>query len=266
MLDHIARIVVPPAEHIRPSVSGGRVYFEYEARDDPESLHLKSQADIAVWPTSVIIDLVWWMPLRVADISIVTIRNQLINSIGHARRRVQMASIVPAQMFRRTQPMLLPAFRCHSRLQFSRKSCIKSCHRPSVRSSSTSHNAASFRTPVPSALNGPPASARRYASTESPLSKTGLFDLHVANGGKMVPFAGYSMPVQYSGLSVGDSHRWTREKASLFDVGHMCVRLSKLLPRHSNLTLLITFYTGSNIASPVLARPLSSSNVHQHPS
>lgn len=37
----------------------------------------------------------------------------------------------------------------------------------------------------------------------------------------MVPFANYSMPVQYSDLSVGESHKWTREKASLFDVGHM---------------------------------------------
>lgn len=37
----------------------------------------------------------------------------------------------------------------------------------------------------------------------------------------MVPFAGYSMPVQYSSLSVGDSHHFTRTKASLFDVSHM---------------------------------------------
>ena len=64
---------------------------------------------------------------------------------------------------------------------------------------------------------------RGYASSSSlpPLRKTALFDLHVAKGGKMVPFAGYSMPVQYTDLTVGESHRWTREKASLFDVGHM---------------------------------------------
>lgn len=53
------------------------------------------------------------------------------------------------------------------------------------------------------------------------LGKTALYDLHLANGAKMVPFGGYSMPVQYSDLSVGESHKWTREKASLFDVGHM---------------------------------------------
>ena len=66
---------------------------------------------------------------------------------------------------------------------------------------------------------------RRTASTSSsdatPLERTSLYDLHVRHGAKMVPFAGYSMPVQYSDLSVGESHKWTREKASLFDVGHM---------------------------------------------
>ena len=66
---------------------------------------------------------------------------------------------------------------------------------------------------------------RRYASQSSgsgtTLQQTALHDLHVARGGKMVPFGGYSMPVQYEDLGVGESHKWTREKASLFDVGHM---------------------------------------------
>ena len=53
------------------------------------------------------------------------------------------------------------------------------------------------------------------------LNRTALYELHTRKGGKMVPFAGYSMPVQYSDLGVGESHKWTREKASLFDVGHM---------------------------------------------
>ena len=69
-------------------------------------------------------------------------------------------------------------------------------------------------------------SQRRQASGEaSPingdLGHTALHELHISNGGTMVPFGGYSMPVQYSDLGVGESHRWTREKASLFDVGHM---------------------------------------------
>lgn len=57
--------------------------------------------------------------------------------------------------------------------------------------------------------------------TESSPGRTALYDLHLEHGAKMVPFGGYSMPVQYSDLSVGESHAWTREKASLFDVGHM---------------------------------------------
>lgn len=59
------------------------------------------------------------------------------------------------------------------------------------------------------------------SASEGGLNHTALYRLHVSNGGKMVPFGGYSMPVQYSDLSVGESHKWTREKASLFDVGHM---------------------------------------------
>jgi hypothetical protein len=66
---------------------------------------------------------------------------------------------------------------------------------------------------------------RRHASSGSKqagqLQRTALYDLHVANGGKMVPFGGYSMPVQYADLGIGESHNWTRGKASLFDVGHM---------------------------------------------
>ena len=61
------------------------------------------------------------------------------------------------------------------------------------------------------------------SSSDGGLQRTALHELHVENGGKMVPFGGYSMPVQYSDLSVGESHKWTREKASLFDVGHMYI-------------------------------------------
>jgi aminomethyltransferase len=66
--------------------------------------------------------------------------------------------------------------------------------------------------------------AVRYASSPASsgsLSQTQLYDLHVAHGAKMVPFAGFSMPLQYSDLSHVESHHWTREKASLFDVSHM---------------------------------------------
>ena len=58
------------------------------------------------------------------------------------------------------------------------------------------------------------------ATSEAPLRRTPLFDIHVAAGAKMVPFAGYEMPVQYP-MGVLKEHLWTREKAGLFDVAHM---------------------------------------------
>ncbi|GFE65356.1 glycine cleavage system aminomethyltransferase GcvT [Litoreibacter roseus] len=54
----------------------------------------------------------------------------------------------------------------------------------------------------------------------SELLQTPLHDLHVSLGAKMVPFAGYAMPVQY-GLGVMKEHLHTRAKAGLFDVSHM---------------------------------------------
>lgn len=54
----------------------------------------------------------------------------------------------------------------------------------------------------------------------SDLKQTTLFDLHIKHGAKMVPFAGYSMPVQYP-LGVLNEHLHTRERAGLFDVSHM---------------------------------------------
>jgi aminomethyltransferase len=52
------------------------------------------------------------------------------------------------------------------------------------------------------------------------LKRTPLHALHIANGGKMVPFAGYDMPVQYA-TGVLREHLHTRASAGLFDVSHM---------------------------------------------
>ncbi len=58
------------------------------------------------------------------------------------------------------------------------------------------------------------------ASTSSDnLQRTPLFALHQELGGRIVPFAGYEMPVQYEGILA--EHNWTRENAGLFDVSHM---------------------------------------------
>jgi len=57
-------------------------------------------------------------------------------------------------------------------------------------------------------------------SKTSPLKRTPLHALHLARGARMVPFAGYEMPVQYSS-GVMKEHLHTRERAGLFDVSHM---------------------------------------------
>jgi hypothetical protein len=63
----------------------------------------------------------------------------------------------------------------------------------------------------------------RQFSTTQELAKTSFYDLHNELGGKMVSFAGYSLPVQYEGLGVLKEHLHTRAEgcASLFDVSHM---------------------------------------------
>jgi aminomethyltransferase len=51
------------------------------------------------------------------------------------------------------------------------------------------------------------------------LKRTPLFDVHVAAGAKMVPFGGWEMPVQYTGII--DEHRAVRRAVGLFDISHM---------------------------------------------
>jgi len=58
------------------------------------------------------------------------------------------------------------------------------------------------------------------ALENKPLGATPLAASHVAMGARMVPFAGYSMPVQYP-AGILKEHLWTRAHAGLFDVSHM---------------------------------------------
>ena len=54
---------------------------------------------------------------------------------------------------------------------------------------------------------------------EKELKNTPLFKKHVELGARMVPFSGWNMPVQYSGIV--EEHLHTRQKASIFDICHM---------------------------------------------
>ena len=57
------------------------------------------------------------------------------------------------------------------------------------------------------------------ANEELPAKRTPLYDLHVELGARMVPFAGYAMPLQYRGIIA--EHQHARSGAVLFDVSHM---------------------------------------------
>jgi glycine hydroxymethyltransferase len=63
--------------------------------------------------------------------------------------------------------------------------------------------------------------AFRWTDVEGELKKTALNQVHREMGGRMVPFAGWEMPVQYSGIY--EEHLTTRHAAGLFDVSHMGV-------------------------------------------
>src|ERR1051326_6196573 len=58
------------------------------------------------------------------------------------------------------------------------------------------------------------------STAPSALQRTPLHDVHVALGAKMVPFAGFEMPVQYP-TGITAEHRAVRERVGLFDVSHM---------------------------------------------
>ncbi|KAF0314511.1 Aminomethyltransferase, mitochondrial [Amphibalanus amphitrite] len=62
---------------------------------------------------------------------------------------------------------------------------------------------------------------RNFGTALRQAHHTPLYDFHVANGGKMVDFAGYSLPVMYGKEGIIQSHMHTRTKSSMFDVSHM---------------------------------------------
>src|SRR5215217_7299516 len=57
------------------------------------------------------------------------------------------------------------------------------------------------------------------AGATDTLKRTPLYDRHVAAGARMVPYAGWEMPVQYEGIR--QEHAAVRERAGVFDVSHM---------------------------------------------
>ena len=81
-------------------------------------------------------------------------------------------------------------------------------------------------------------------TTESALKRTPLYDIHVALGGKIVPFAGYEMPVQYSS-GITAEHKAVRERAGLFDVSHM----GEFLIKGPGAVDFVNSVTSNNVAA-----------------
>src|SRR5881394_1193776 len=79
-------------------------------------------------------------------------------------------------------------------------------------------------TPTSSTASEPEAArrapAQAAAGTAKPLQRTPLYEIHVALGAKMVPFAGFEMPVQYP-TGITAEHKAVRENAGVLDVSHM---------------------------------------------
>ncbi len=78
------------------------------------------------------------------------------------------------------------------------------------------------------------------ASQSDTLKTTPLHALHLEHGGRMVPFSGYEMPVQFEGILA--EHAWTRTNAGLFDVSHMGQR-SITGPDHETVARAVQAFT-----------------------
>lgn len=74
------------------------------------------------------------------------------------------------------------------------------------------------------------------------MKNTSLFETHVALGAKMVPFAGYNMPVSYSGIKA--EHQAVREALGMFDVSHM----GEFLVKGKNAIDLLQYVTSNDVS------------------
>ena len=75
--------------------------------------------------------------------------------------------------------------------------------------------------------------------TEVVERKTPLYDTHVKHKGKIVPFAGYLLPVQYDTGVIGE-HMAVRTRCGLFDVSHMGEIICRGKDALQNLNMLLT--------------------------
>jgi glycine hydroxymethyltransferase len=89
-----------------------------------------------------------------------------------------------------------------------------------------------------------------WQDQESELRRTPVYDLHVELGGKMVPFAGWEMPVRYG--SVMEEHLAVRNAAGLFDVAHMGVYQAE----GPDAAVFLDFVCGNDISALAVGESL----------
>ncbi len=82
------------------------------------------------------------------------------------------------------------------------------------------------------------------AAGEKLLKRTPLYSTHVALGAKIVPFAGFEMPVQYP-TGITAEHKAVREKAGLFDVSHM----GEFIVRGTEAVEFVNYVTTNDVAA-----------------
>jgi aminomethyltransferase len=91
---------------------------------------------------------------------------------------------------------------------------------------------------------GRPDRATASAGPEKPLKRTPLYPVHASLGAKIVPFAGFEMPVQYP-TGITAEHKAVREKAGLFDVSHM----GEFIVRGPDAVPFVNYVTTNDVAA-----------------
>jgi aminomethyltransferase len=82
------------------------------------------------------------------------------------------------------------------------------------------------------------------SAARQPLKRTPLYDVHAALGAKIVPFAGFEMPVQYP-TGITAEHKAVRESAGLFDVSHM----GEFIVRGPQAVDFVSYVTTNDVAA-----------------
>src|SRR4051812_6131289 len=94
------------------------------------------------------------------------------------------------------------------------------------------------------ATSAPTAPTEDSSAPAKPLKRTPLYDVHVDLGAKIVPFAGFEMPVQYP-TGITAEHKAVREKAGLFDVSHM----GEFIVRGPQAVDFVNYVTTNDVAA-----------------